>query len=194
MLDGFLEIIKKIAVFYITAVFLINLVNDEKYKKYISRFVGMIVIIMIIRPVSELLNFDGDFRGFLISNENTLELNRLRSEITLLGNEKIDMLITEFNKEASKNIQAKLDEYDVKLIELRTEINLSEGEHYGELKGLYIIISGNSANQNFSGEYSLDGNANNDIVIMELKKYIVNVYKLEKDNIYISRGGTYEAK
>ena len=47
-MEYLLDVIKKVAMFYVIAYFLLNLVNNEKYRHYIKMFVVIIMIIMLI--------------------------------------------------------------------------------------------------------------------------------------------------
>ena len=57
-MDYLLDIIKKIACFYVFASFILNLVNDERYKKYINMFTGLIMIILVMKPVINMFSSD----------------------------------------------------------------------------------------------------------------------------------------
>ena len=60
-MDYLIEIVKKIAVFYVLSTFLMNLINDEKYKNYINMFSGIVIIILVIKPIGSLLYLEGKF-------------------------------------------------------------------------------------------------------------------------------------
>ena len=57
-MEYLIEIVKKLAVFYVLSTFLMNMVNDEKYKKYISMFVGIVIIIILIAVIDYKVHYE----------------------------------------------------------------------------------------------------------------------------------------
>lgn len=58
--------------FYVFASFILNLVNDERYKKYINMFTGLIMIILVMKPVINMFSSDNQFETLLKPTNPTI--------------------------------------------------------------------------------------------------------------------------
>ena len=179
-MEYLIEIVKKLAVFYVLSTFLMNMVNDEKYKKYISMFVGIVIIIILIRPVGRLLSLDIKFCNLFDYNQTIQMSNELKNEIVLADEKMKEELLAEFNEKVKSDIDEYIRKYNVKLSDIKIEINSD-----GEIISMFLYIS--KSFQTPSVDIILEEyNPSKDLVVIEIKKYISEVYKINKNNIYVN--------
>ena len=184
-MEYLLEIMKKVAVFYVIAYFLMNLVNNEKYRHYIKMFVGIVMIIMLISPVGKLLGFEDKFlRFFSVNNAGNMS-DELREELKMAENDMKDAIVMEYSTQIEEDIRNKLLSMDAYLKDCRIKICTEEDkENFGQIIQVDLTVS-NKRNQEIEIPDIIIGDDKENInpVAIEIKKYISDVFKINKDNI-----------
>ena len=187
-MEYFTEIIKKVAVFYVIAYFLMNLVNNEKYKHYIKMFVGIVMIIMIASPIAGLFGMDVKFEKLFSLNKAQGMSEDMEEELKLAENGMKEAVLSEYYTLIEEDIREKLLTYDAYLVDCRITICTDEErEEFGKLTAISLDIS-NKQNKNIEIKDIViqdKGNSMNPVAI-EIKKYISDVYKINTDNINVN--------
>jgi len=106
-MDYLLDIIKKIACFYVFASFILNLVNDERYKKYINMFTGLIMIILVMKPVINMFSSDNQFETLLKTNESDYMSREMADKISVAGSYGRELILNEFNETLKNSLSHK---------------------------------------------------------------------------------------
>lgn len=185
-MDYLIEIVKKIAVFYVLSTFLMNLINDEKYKKYINMFSGIVIIILVIKPIGSLLSLEGKFTELFDFNQTVQMTESLKKELKIADERMKGQLIEEFTKKAEENIKEHLAEYNVFFRDMEIEFELDENStEFGSIKYIFLYLS-KSSDASSIDIFIEDYDSSKDIVVIEIKKYISEVYKINKNNIYVN--------
>ena len=55
------EVIRNIAVYLILVTVLLNLVSGNSYRKYVELVCGMVLIVIVLAPITKVLNLEDDF-------------------------------------------------------------------------------------------------------------------------------------
>lgn len=174
-MDYLIDIIKKIACFYVFASFILNLVNDERYKKYINMFTGLIMIILIMKPVINMFSSENHFETLLKTNEADNMSREMADKISVAGNQGRELILNEFNEALKSSLSDKFLEYGITLENAEAEVEFDRTDSdYGRITSLQITAKGFDDNNSYS------------VAVTELKKYISNVYKINKNNIHIN--------
>lgn len=142
----------------------VNLSPGKKYKKYISFFSGMVVIMILAEPLTYIIGFTkGDVKVFEEKTDGYLNYNYILNEAADTY-DYYDMSVEEAVKTslAERNINA----------EIITVITNEDKS----LAGIYVYICEDSLNKEVKG-----------ITDSEIKKYLKEVYNLENDSIYVIR-------
>ena len=98
-----LEYIRNIGYFLILMSLVGNVMPDNSYKKYLKMFCGLILVVLVINPFYEFLNYDGSIKdifkgarfdsevahikGMLISNEENAKAQAIREYENILKEE-----------------------------------------------------------------------------------------------------------
>lgn len=183
-MENILDIVKKLAVFYVISSLLISMSSNEKYKKYISTFVGIVMIIILINPVFSLFSHDLRSKKRLSINENEIMLNEIKNEISDINSRNAQRVIEEYKSYIKKDIEEKISEYGLLLtdLEICTDID-SSGSLY--IKSFVADCMGKEEGNGKINRYSGAFNPE----ILEIKKYISDVYKININNIYVNISG-----
>ncbi len=187
-MDYILDIIKKISIFYIAAYFLLNLVNDEKYRHYIKMFIGIAMIIMTMKPAAALLNLDERFENFYTYGKSEIMSDEMTEKIKAADESRKSVVLHEYYKIIEDDIADKLSEYDTYLKNFDMSIEADEDdENFGNINYIsFIIIGGREEKVNVPDIVIGENEVKTNPVVIEIKKYISDVYKINPGNIYVN--------
>ena len=193
-MDWVVEWMKEIAIFYVIGTFIMNLIHDEKYVKYVKLFLGVIMIILIITPVGKFLGLDGSFIRQWKFNSGIAMSNELVEELKNTDEKRQQAILSEYYELVKTDIAEYTESLGVYLTEASFVLNLdSSSETYGTFEKMDIYVS---RTKNGIGNIYVDeiiigtNNPSEDIVAIEIKKYIEEVYNVKKSNINVYvRGG-----
>lgn len=154
---------KSLIIYLILSGLVINLAPSSNYKRYISFFTGLIVIIIISKPISYVFNVSGGDIDKLVSSVEGYMSDSSSLEVKDNIYDYYDMGLTE-------TIKYSLNEegYNV------SHVNVITDSQENILKCTVTIFDDVS-------------NINNDQVEINIKKHISDVYNVDADSIYIVR-------
>lgn len=137
--------VKDIIFYLILMTMLMNLLPDNKYRKYVRLFAGMLLIIIVVSPISKLFSWN-----------TILEINFLEK----IYQQEVSSLTVELNKTENSQQQEFLQNYEgtlrSRIIQLAAEQNLSvlnmkieleenqEDERYLYPKSIEMLVSGDN--------------------------------------------------
>lgn len=178
----FVQWIKNLAIFYIIASLIIHLIPGKDFQKYIRLFLGIITIILLMKPIGSLLNLDDDYEKYLDSGFNIQMEDSLKKELEMVGEQQKQAVIGDYSAKIKENIRTYVESLEVTYVDAEIEIELDENkENFGSITEISVYIN--------SGEgISSTNNPSEELVSIEIKKYLANFYNLDKRNInvYIS--------
>lgn len=182
--------IKNIAFFLILITAVTGTLPDNHFKKYIKFFSGMLLIILLISPISQLLNVDSDLDLSFIEKAYEMELEEMQEEIGNLEYIQSDRLMSGYSDTILTQIDSIVGEEglylkkgQVKLVEDRNS------ENYGTIENISLVISNNKENPNsikiedikISGKNKADS-----IEMVNIKNKIIDFYKIPEELITIN--------
>lgn len=154
--------IKSLVIYLIFSGIIINLAPSGNYKKYIRLFTGIIAIIILIKPISYIFNYDNkEIMNLMKGIESFRDYN--------IDSESYEEIYDYYDMGVSESIRLKLEGqgYHVQEVSILTDIDNNILSC-----GIYIEDS-----------TGVDGK----IVENNIKNYISQVYNLQIDSIYIVR-------
>ena len=178
----FVKWIKNLAVFYIIASLIMHLIPGKNFQKYIRLFLGIITIIMLMKPIGVLLNLEDDFEKNFSFNYNMQMKESLKNELEMVDEMQKEAVIGDYTLAIKENIRSYVEGIEVTFEDADIYIELnSEKDNFGSITGMDIYISCRTMAESGS-------NPSEELVSIEIKKYLANFYNLDKRNInvYIS--------
>lgn len=137
----------------------INLTPGKNYRRYISFFTGLVVIIIIMEPISYVLKSDGILDSFLSG------VTDFTSDA--YGEDGSSVLYDYYDMSLEEAIKQTLSKKGIKI----SKVSVLSGEDKKIIKvNIYLL-----------------GKENVDISENEIKKYLHEVYNLDIDSIYVIR-------
>lgn len=133
-----LEYIKNIGYFLILMSLVSNVMPDNSYKKYCRMFCGLILVVLVINPFYEFLNFEGDIKDIFAMTSYESKAMELENQIKMSESNTRDRVIGEYEKLIVNELQGSAREEGLYIMEAQVE--LTEGEDI-QLSGLNLIVT-----------------------------------------------------
>lgn len=192
-MEYFVQWIKNIAIFYIIVSLVLNIIPGEQYKKYIKLFLGIVTVILLIKPIAALTGLDGRFEQLFDSGSYAAMSADLRVELAFADEERIRMITDEFEKKISDDIRAYVESLNAVYIDSRVGINTDpQSAGYGSIARITVDVArGDAYSQGniYVPQIYLENRENysdDELIAIEIKNYLADFYNLEKRNIYVN--------
>ena len=121
-----LEYIKNIGYFLIIMSLVSNVMPDNSYKKYCRMFCGLILVVLVINPFYEFLNFEGDIKDIFAMTNYKSQAMELKNQIKMSESGTREMAIKEYERLIVNELQGRAIEEGLYIMEAHVE--LTEGE------------------------------------------------------------------
>lgn len=181
-MEYFVQWIKNLAIFYIIASLLMHIIPGEKYRKYIRLFLGIITIVLLMKPVGTLFQLDEIYDKNFNTNYNLQMEQSLKMELEMVDMLQKQAIVSEYTKAIEENIRNYVTGLPADFKKADIYIGLdSEKTDFGCITRIDVYIDGPQVMSNRD-------NPSEELVSLEIKKYLANFYNLDKRNInvYIS--------
>ena len=121
-----LEYIKNIGFFLILMSLVSNVMPDNSYKKYCRMFCGLILVVLVINPYYEFLNFEGDIKDIFAMTNYKSQAMELENQIKMSESGTREIAIKEYERLIVNELQGRAIEEGLYIMEAHVE--LTEGE------------------------------------------------------------------
>ena len=137
-MGALLDYIKNIGYFLILMSLVSNVMPDNSYKKYCRMFCGIILVVLVINPFYEFLNYEGDIKDIFAMTSYESKAMELENQIKMSESNTRDRVIGEYEKLIVNELQGSAREEGLYIMEAQVE--LTEGEDI-QLSGLNLIVT-----------------------------------------------------
>ena len=137
-MGALLDYIKNIGYFLILMSLVSNVMPDNSYKKYCRMFCGLILVVLVINPFYEFLNYEGDIKDIFAMTSYESKAMELKNQIKMSESNTRDRVIGEYEKLIVNELQGSAREEGLYIMEAQVE--LTEGEDI-QLSGLNLIVT-----------------------------------------------------
>ena len=166
--------IKNVAIFYIVAALVMQLIPGKEYQKYIRVFLGIITIILIVNPVSKLISKEPSLEDYLSLNYNLQMEEELRAELEIMGSLREQVILEDYIKPTQNEIEKYVNSlgavYTDSIIQVDTD---EKSENFGKITKIIV-------------EATCDYTQSKELIEIEIKKYLANFYNLDTRNINVN--------
>ncbi len=200
---GFIyDIVRNVTVFLILAGIIMSLFGSKDYLKYVSLFVGTILILIVAKPLfawlsqEDALLFRMDLRNFAADN------TEWESRIQMADEKGRNRIVKEYKKKIEEQIRWILEREQLYLV--KAVITLEEDaeeEDYGNLQTLHVTAALTEAEDPAVGEVSIDRiriteegeveeydgerEASLEMRAARVKKELVALFRLDEPDVYV---------
>lgn len=146
-MEQLLGYIKNIGFFLILMSVVCNVLPDNTYKKYCKLFCGLVLVVLVITPFYEFLNYEGDIEDIFISNTYKSQIYELKNQLALQEKNMDEQIVDEFEEVIREEIEGLAMEEGYYLMDVSLSISQdSEGELNIEGMTLYVTTDKNVYN------------------------------------------------
>lgn len=191
MMNVILEWVCDIAVYLILVTIILQVI-PKRFRKYISFFTGVLLIILIISPVTGLFNADVKLADYFEIEGMRQALSDMEDMIKFTENVSEEKLIESYNGQIKENVAELIKEYGFRITDIQVGWNLDgEAEGYGSITGIYVVLDEKRTEGSITiepvkisiGEQKTDTYTETEI--KEMKKIIAGFYNLSETHINI---------
>lgn len=185
--------IKNIAFYLILILAVQNILPNNKYKKLIKSFSGMILILIIILPVSNLLGFTEKISTLYEHKAIEMEIEEMQGNLSLMESSVYSAAMSQYNEYIKNQVGEFVAKEGLNLVEFECVIS-DEGDQV-ELENIRMTLSDQDKENSdifidkivISSQEDVDvSNETTNISVKNIKNTIVDFYNISDDNINIS--------
>lgn len=190
---GINEWVVGIVAFILIATLISHLIGNLKFFKYIKFFMGIVLILVVIKPVGSLLKLDSVYDNILNICKGEFEISELKTQLDTGLGEYSDNILKSYKEGIAETISSivKEDGYEVDRVE--TEIyDDRDSEEYGLIKSIKVYISEASKYAGIKIDKISIGKEAVDVVSQtgsfiygELKEHIADKFNIMSDDVDI---------
>lgn len=135
----FLGYIKNIGFFLILMSVVCNAMPGESYKKYCRLFCGLVLVVLVINPFYEFLNYDGDIKDIFVSNNYQSQLNELENQLYLQQRGIDEQVINQYEQLLISNVSGIVKEAGLYLADVK--VQLDDKASTVELRNITLYVT-----------------------------------------------------
>lgn len=148
---------------------IMNVIPQREEKKYIRFFMGLLLILLVVRPLLQIRDLDETLEWKVLTHQLEQEYGELKKEEKYLELEGNQYMRTNCKKELESQITTLLETMSYEVI--RTETVLDDGEEF-KVDGIQCVVRKKEGEEKEQGEEMI-------------KKKLAQVYNLSDENINV---------
>jgi stage III sporulation protein AF len=193
-MDNLLVMAKNIVYYLLIGKILTALVPDGTMKRYIKFFLGIILIIIVVRPILSISNIEDSIINSITEKKSTIDYENLIDNTNIYAGVNADIAIDIYKEQISNQIIQLLSNEAITIKEIRLEIDENqEEESFGNLISISLRLTPSEDNliekvsissiENTNGSDTIDYEGT--LIKKRVKNILINFYNLPSDNINI---------
>lgn len=198
--------IKNIVIYMIINTIIMNLLGNKSYKKYVSIISGMILVLIVISPLTKLLDLDDNLNYFLQYNDFAIDTSDFKTDINHMEEEQKDKIFQKYSNKIKSQVKQQLLTENVYMKSCKITFDKDEkSSTYGKIVGMDITAGLQKTQETGSSKLVIDNIEIPHINIgkkdketasqilspleISIKKELADFYNLKQGNINISIQG-----
>lgn len=136
------SLVRNIVVYLILVTIIMNLVGKSSYRKYISIFTGMVLILIIAKPILSLFNLSDTFNHYFNNNIFMVESKDYNDELMAADDAGKQAILSEYQNIVKDQIEMILNRYKLYPSQVKTLLNSDEAsQEYGMVTEITIVAA-----------------------------------------------------
>lgn len=181
-MDFLYDWIKDIAVFMLLVSVIVNLLPKNHYEKYVRLFTGMVMIILLIKPLSTFLNLSDRLDTIFSLDVYKQELSEWEIDFQEMDASFEGQMMDGYKEQLQSQMSLILQEEGYALYDLEFDLCMDkENEDYGQLTYIKVYLEESTVpkiESPFFEEYESVENS-------RIKEKICEYYQLEKEQVEV---------
>lgn len=193
-MDILYETIRNICAFVILTTVVNNLLHESVYQKYVRFFTGLVLILIVVKPIVDILSNENVFAGNIEKYLLQIETSEFKNELMLEESRAYSDTSQEYIDILDKSLEYIANEQNLKLIKSSWEVEMDpESDRYGQIISLKasagmsddIDISEIRIDENDDVSIGETPNSSLEIRADELTKASAEYFNIDEDCINI---------
>lgn len=181
MIDILKEAVKEIAGFLLVVSILENLIQNEKFRKYLKMTAGIVMILIIFQPLNKILGNDYNYFEMFTVKEYEKDIQEMEKSLSDVNKSASKDVISQYKLYMEEKVERELINEGFEIDEVTVELYVNE-ESMVELDKMTIRYD----NANHPNLIHVGNDISNiDAKKTYLKKYVANLYGISEKNIEI---------
>jgi stage III sporulation protein AF len=136
------SLVRNIVVYLILVTIIMNLVGKSSYRKYISIFTGMVLILIVAKPILSLFNLSDTFNYYFNNNLFMVESKDYNDELMAADDAGKQAILTEYQNIVKEQIEMTLNRYKLFPSKVNTTLITDESsKEYGMVTEITIVAA-----------------------------------------------------
>ncbi|WP_310604026.1 stage III sporulation protein AF [Anaerosporobacter sp.] len=136
------SLVRNIVVYLILVTIIMNLIGKSSYRKYISIFTGMVLILVIAKPILGLFNLSDTFNYYFNNNLFAIESKDYSDKLMAADNKGKEAVLTEYRNIIKEQIEMVLNRYKLYPSTVNVSLNTEESSGgYGMITEITIVAA-----------------------------------------------------
>lgn len=140
-MSGIYEWVRNISYYLIFMTVVSNLLPDKKYEKYLKLFAGMVLILLVLKPLTGGLNLEQRIAYYFESISFQKEADELATEFLGMEGKRLDSMVDGYQEAVAADIKAMAegDNLAAKWVEVEIERD-RESERFGRVIHITAVV------------------------------------------------------
>lgn len=139
-MEGILESVKSLAAYLLFITVVKNLLGNSSYKKYAEFFMGLILILLIIKPLTQLLSLDETIETYLEKNAIQWDYQEVENQLRTAEEKRDQEIWNDYEKILKQQAQKTVTEQNLHLNKAQFTMS-QEPDTYGQVKTVTLWVS-----------------------------------------------------
>lgn len=141
-MDTFYELVKNIVIYLIIVTILKNLIGKSSYQKYISIFTGMVLIIIVAKPILNIFDIADTFTYYFDNNKFRIEAENITDKLNASDEASKQQILKAYKEVIHQQIEGILNRYELYAVAVTPSLNEEESsKQYGTIEELEVVAT-----------------------------------------------------
>lgn len=134
--------VKNITYYLIFITVAVNLLPNKNYEKYIRLFAGMVLILLVIKPLTGSLRIEDKISRYFEAISFQNEAEELKKDLIGMESSRLDQVILQYEEAVAQDLNqmAQAEGFTPVTTQVRIEGN-TEAEEFGRVTGISMVVS-----------------------------------------------------
>lgn len=180
-MESFRQWICDIAIYMIVVTLIYRLSANSSYKPYIKLITGLLMIVLIAKPVLSFCN--QDFHDYLERETTYYQIESAKISRNIYEEKSKEIILASYREQIQAELEEKVEEYGLFL--QNVDIEFGEGEEYGVLKEISVTASYDKNPDTILGEITIEDTVAS-VPEIKITQWICENFGVDEKNINIS--------
>lgn len=149
--------IKNIGFFLILVSVVCNALPENSYKKYCKLFCGLVLVVLVLTPFNELMNYEGNIGDIFVNKSYQSELMELEANLKMQDEKQFESILAQYEESLKEEMQGVAVNEGLYILDVSVNYTYTDSSHEDiELQSIDVIVTDDEQYNLKSGDINLD--------------------------------------